>query len=596
MGRMKRAIGTAMGHGFRRVPYVEVPQDAVAGGGPASKRCRLGDNTYQDSGASDADDSDDQSGSSAGESTDDSDDKPLVGAGNAGGPEGSPGAVLYALMGAPTGEIAYGTRLTLDVLPEMHIKKFGKLEFPITPDQAFGLRAAAKKLRTKDWGAGWANCQPKTPTWTILDKYMEIRNEEWENYLFELSDRATEFLGFRNERRKMSVELHGLFLWENKSLFRSYTRKIDDPTRVGTLLIILNDDYTGGDIAIGCGNRDTLFQPERADTTSYMIVSHAHSTYDVLPIDDGFRIALSYDLCLPKQNNQEADTSILRKLLQATNRAEVETYDAITAWALRIHRGTLDNFPIIFVFQDADQYDPTSQRLDMDMLTPRDRAKAALARMLKVRRIRVRGPGNSGGGFKLHVYLAVVTATTKNYGWNEARRVKYAVERATSLAGVPKPEVARETILDEKGVLQGEEFARMGEVKKQVSRKMTTTVRTRVVGVLSLRLLCILFLSGPCHPFFSFSPSCFLLLPSRLPILFPSFGFPFTPLVSLSAVPFPHSPPVSPVVFFFSRFISLQILAPTNHRPNIPPAEQPANQSTFVTVPHAHPRALDPDQ
>lgn len=512
-----------MGHGFRRVPYVEVPDKDEAGAGktavalgsksaagPAGKRRRLSDEINESYG----DDGADNDTSEVGESDDsDSDDEPLVTDNKSSWSDGSPGSVLHELMGAPTGEIAHGTKLTLEVLPEINIKKFGMLEFPITPDQAYGVREAAKKLRTKDCGAGWTSCHPKSPTWIILNKDIKISNDEqWEDYLFELSDRATEFLGFRHERKKMSVELYGLVMWEENSLFRSYSSKIDDPTRIGSLLIILNNNYTGGDIAIGCGSRDVLFQPEHADTNHFIIASHAHSIYDVLPIEKGFRVALSYDLYLPKQNNMDADTSILKKFLKASTSSEVEFRDAITAWALRIQNGTLNNFPVVFVLQDADQYD-TADHLDINMLTPRDRAKAAMARMTKCRRIK--------GGFKLHVYLAAITATTKNYGRNDARRVKYAVERATSLAGIPKPEVARDTILDERGVRQWTEFARMGEVTKQVSKNMTTTVRTRTVSffLLLLFLLFFMFLLFSLHTF---------------PFSFPSFHFRYFVLFHLA--------------------------------------------------------------
>lgn len=502
-----------MRHGFRRARYVVISDDeddnekipvthgsksasaaAAAGLAGNMKRRRVEEIKYMQYYSDDGTDSD---ASGIRESSGfDSDDEPLVPSGKSNRPDGSPGSVLYTLMGAPTGEIAVGTELTLKILPEINIKNFGKLEFPITPDQACGIRKAAKKLRTKDWGAAWTNCHPKSPTWTVLEKDIKIRNDdEWGDYLVDLSDHATGFLGFRNERKKMSVELHGLVIWDKNSLFRSYSSKIDDPTRVGTLLVILNKDYTGGDIAIGCGTRDVLFQPEHANANHYLIASHAHCMYDVLPIQEGFRIALSYDIYLPKQeqNNIHADSSILRKFLKASASAEVEFHDAVTAWASRIQNGTLENFPVVYVLQDgADRYDTAGGRLDMSMLTARDRAKATMARMTKHRR-RI-----NKKGFKLQVYLAAVTATTKNYGRNDARRIKYAVERATDLTGIPKPEIARDIIVDERGVCQWTEFTERGEVRKQVSRNMTTVVRTRTVSS-SLSFL-----------FFFFKPSDFL--------------------------------------------------------------------------------------
>ncbi len=44
-----------------------------------------------------------------------------------------------------------------------------------------------------------------------------------------------------------------------------------DPTRVGTLLIILNRGYMGGEIIIGCRNKEVLFDPASAKQEHFYI-------------------------------------------------------------------------------------------------------------------------------------------------------------------------------------------------------------------------------------------------------------------------------------------------------------------------------------
>ena len=44
-----------------------------------------------------------------------------------------------------------------------------------------------------------------------------------------------------------------------------------DPTRVGNLLIILNKAYTGGEIAVGSGEKEMFFDPAAATHDQFYI-------------------------------------------------------------------------------------------------------------------------------------------------------------------------------------------------------------------------------------------------------------------------------------------------------------------------------------
>lgn len=214
---------SARGRSLTVLPATPTSLSLLLGGvaaGPATKHRRVAaakkredssNGTYADSCAS----SDDVVFDPLSVSDDDSDDpdsESFVGIAddnninkNGAGPDGSPRSVLYALMGTPTGEVAYGNRVTLDVLPDIHIESLGTLEFPVTPKQASKVRKVAQKLRTKDWGMGWAGCHPKAPTCIILKKDIRIKNgDSWKEHLSRLSDRATEYLAKSASRRLSS--------------------------------------------------------------------------------------------------------------------------------------------------------------------------------------------------------------------------------------------------------------------------------------------------------------------------------------------------------------------------------------------------------
>jgi hypothetical protein len=44
-----------------------------------------------------------------------------------------------------------------------------------------------------------------------------------------------------------------------------------DPTRVGNLLIILNRSYKGGEIAVGCGDKEMFYDPASSKQRHFII-------------------------------------------------------------------------------------------------------------------------------------------------------------------------------------------------------------------------------------------------------------------------------------------------------------------------------------
>jgi hypothetical protein len=54
-------------------------------------------------------------------------------------------------------------------------------------------------------------------------------------------------------------------------IFTDYSSDYYDPLRVGTLLIILNRDYRGGEVAITCHEREMIFDPAAAKSRSFFI-------------------------------------------------------------------------------------------------------------------------------------------------------------------------------------------------------------------------------------------------------------------------------------------------------------------------------------
>jgi hypothetical protein len=194
--------------------------------------------------------------------------------------------IVDRLKRVPTGRLAYGAWFEYNQVCDIDIDGESVLRFPFDADQV----ARVKNLVRHYTGTtGWEQTL-RSPTWYVAGKHVTIRDPVWDAYLRMLRQAAGEYLGF-SDLSRFRIALHGLYLWERESLFRDYHKwaylasvpssllltgpsKRCDPSRVATLLIILNRDYTGGDIAIrhSDGGNGMIFSPASAPRGNQFLI------------------------------------------------------------------------------------------------------------------------------------------------------------------------------------------------------------------------------------------------------------------------------------------------------------------------------------
>ncbi|KAK4113010.1 hypothetical protein N656DRAFT_638205 [Canariomyces notabilis] len=189
-------------------------------------------------------------------------------------PSSSPGPdirqnIVDRLKRVPTGRLAYGAWFEYNQVCDIDIDGESVLRFPFNADQVARVKDF---VRHYTGTTGWEQAL-RSPTWYIAGKHVTVRDPSWDAYLRMLRQAAGEYLGF-SDLSRFRIGLHGLYLWERESLFRDYHNKRCDPSRVATLLIILNRDYTGGDIAIchSDGGNGMLFSPASAPRGNQFLI------------------------------------------------------------------------------------------------------------------------------------------------------------------------------------------------------------------------------------------------------------------------------------------------------------------------------------
>ncbi|KAK4236701.1 hypothetical protein C8A03DRAFT_35391 [Achaetomium macrosporum] len=381
--------------------------------------------------------------------------------------------IAELLAAIPTGEIAYGAKLVGMPLPNLVITETGEvIQPPYSRNRLHRMKLYAKQLREKRFGIGWEQIH-RTPTWIVPGSGVQVDHPQWQSFLDDLALEAAEYLGFGSA--KLVPQLHGLFLWEMGSVFRDYANEYYDPIRVGTLLIILNDDYRGGQIAVACGDKELFFDPASSQGKYFYIASHNRIKFDNLPISHGFRLGLSYDLRLETHNGKYFVEALVRR----AEEVESELRDWIIGWALEIEASQRENHPLLFVLsKNYDVHD-----MSVKTLCAADRAKA-LATWSSQKE-------EYGEQHALQVYLVQVVAVVQNQHRRDGvqNESRYFIQWATTLDGGAVPRV-KETVVDERCLLQPEAFedgavSDMGSTTTIIGATATTR-RTRTCLMLLL--------------------------------------------------------------------------------------------------------------
>jgi hypothetical protein len=199
--------------------------------------------------------------------------------------------------------------LTLDV------GGFGRAKFPVTPAKARKLITLGKPAR---FGRGEDTLtDPEVrDTWEIPAGLVRAT---WDpGVLRDFLATVKEELGLPNAA-ELYVDLHSLLVYEPGQFFLRHqdTEKTDE--MIGTLVVTLPSAYAGGELMIGKGEDWKAYRGSR-DSLS-LVAFYADCQHEVLKLQSGYRITLTYNLMLrgdisPRQDGDAGTVAELADLLR----------------------------------------------------------------------------------------------------------------------------------------------------------------------------------------------------------------------------------------------------------------------------------------
>ncbi|MEC3957611.1 2OG-Fe(II) oxygenase [Nocardia sp. CDC153] len=168
----------------------------------------------------------------------------------------------------------------------------GAIRFPVTPEQARGLCEVARPARygLREQTLLDANVRD---TWEIPRDRVTVDERRWHETLRPMLDTLGAELGLASGC-ELSAELHSMLVYEPGQFFQRHQDSEKADGMIGTLVVTLPSTFTGGELVIEQQGKKITDQGSPRELS--FVAFYGDCAHEVLPVTDGFRITLTYNL------------------------------------------------------------------------------------------------------------------------------------------------------------------------------------------------------------------------------------------------------------------------------------------------------------
>jgi 2-oxoglutarate-Fe(II)-dependent oxygenase superfamily protein len=174
----------------------------------------------------------------------------------------------------------------------LEVEGFGPVKFPVTPAKARKLIGLGQPAR---FGRGEETLTDASvrDTWEIP---RELVRATWDDAVLRvILGTVKQELGLPNGS-SLTPELHSLLIYEPGQFFVAHQDSEKDDSMVGTLVVTLPSNYTGGELMIGHNGERKAYRGSK--TALSLVAFYADCQHEVLNVKSGYRITLTYNLLL----------------------------------------------------------------------------------------------------------------------------------------------------------------------------------------------------------------------------------------------------------------------------------------------------------
>lgn len=184
-------------------------------------------------------------------------------------------------------------------LPGLEVKGLGPIGLPLTVSQAKQLK---KVCQQAPYGKGEETVVDTSVrrVWQLTPDQFSLKNPEWEKFVGKMVTQVREELGL--QRQKLESHLYDLLLYEPGSFFKPHKDGEKLERMVATLVIALPSVHEGGELVVWHdGQKQTIdFSKAAGALHTHFAAFYADCEHEILPIREGYRLCLVYNLTLSK--------------------------------------------------------------------------------------------------------------------------------------------------------------------------------------------------------------------------------------------------------------------------------------------------------
>jgi hypothetical protein len=190
---------------------------------------------------------------------------------------------------------SFATRRTAPIRDlKIEVTGVGELGLPVTAALAKQLRLVARPAK---YGQGEQTILDRRvrDTWEVPRSRVRIDKPRWNRTLRPMLDRARDDLGLPSTS-SLDAQLHSMLLYEPGQFFAAHQDSEKDDQMIGTMVVLLPSRSTGGDLVVTHRGKSVRHKGSASSLT--FVAFYADTRHEVLPIETGSRVVLTYNLLL----------------------------------------------------------------------------------------------------------------------------------------------------------------------------------------------------------------------------------------------------------------------------------------------------------
>jgi hypothetical protein len=204
------------------------------------------------------------------------------------------------------------------------IEGLGRVKLPVTPAKARKLIEFGQPAR---FGRGEETLTDPgvRDTWEIPQHLVRAT---WDDVMLRvICETIKQELGLPNGS-SLTPDLHSLLVYEPNQFFLTHQDSEKDDSMVGTLVVTLPSNFTGGELMVGHNEEWKAYRGSK--TVLSLVAFYADCQHEVLRVKSGYRITLTYNLLLhgdtSRPEGDEETVSELASLLKKHFATPVHRY------------------------------------------------------------------------------------------------------------------------------------------------------------------------------------------------------------------------------------------------------------------------------